>query len=123
MDHKTPISNIYLGQQGIDSLDTAWLETHLLAAKSPEEVKIYLNTYQELIKENLLIKTYQHQRFIDKFQIIRQTCIWGIIMSIAVGLIIARLIVPSFILIGIVFYDFIFDYSQFRKTTNATNKK
>ncbi|MDJ0843952.1 hypothetical protein [Crocosphaera sp.] len=114
MEHKTEIFDIY---EGTKSLETAWLETHLLAAKSPEEIQIYLNTYQELIKENLFIKTHEHQRFMDKFQIIRQTCIWGIIISIAVGLIIARLTIPAFILIVIVFYDFIIDYSKFRNKT------
>ncbi|MDJ0661444.1 MAG: hypothetical protein QNJ42_18430 [Crocosphaera sp.] len=112
MEHKTEMFDIY---EGTNSLNTAWLEAHLLAAKSPEEIKIYLNTYQELLKENLFIKAHEHQQFMDKFQIIRQTCIWGIIISIAVGLIIARLIIPAFILIGIVFYDFVVDYFQFRK--------
>ena len=122
MEHEREMFDVYLDQKETKSLETVWLETHLLAAKSPEEIQIYLNTYQELIKQNLFVKAYQHQQFMDKFQIIRQTCIWGIVISIAVGLIIARLIIPAFILIGIIFYDFVFDYSQFRKKTQLTKK-
>jgi hypothetical protein len=62
-----------------------------------------------------LIKVARNQQFIDRFQIIRQTCIWGVIITIGVALIISRLTIPGLILIGIVFYDFIFDYHKSSK--------
>ncbi|MEA5510197.1 hypothetical protein VB715_10530 [Crocosphaera sp. UHCC 0190] len=90
------------------------LQKRLISA-SPEEIETCLQIYREIIQQNELIKFNQHQRTIENFQIIRQTSLWGIIISIGVALIISRLTVPGLILIGVVFYDFVFDYQKFRK--------
>ncbi|MEA5536018.1 hypothetical protein [Crocosphaera sp. XPORK-15E] len=91
------------------------LEKRLITATAPEEIDACLQIYREVIQQKELIKFNKHQRTIENFQIIRQTSLWGIIISIGVALIISRLTIPGLILIGVVFYDFIFDYQKFRK--------
>ncbi len=112
---KTKIPHLSLEEDSGNHLIMQLLEKELLAAQSPEEVEMYLAIYREIVKQKLLINTVQHQQFMDRFQIIRQTSIWGIIISIGIGLIISRLSIPGLILIGLVFYDFVFDYHKFRK--------
>lgn len=90
------------------------LENNLVTANSSEEVKHFLSIYQEAIAYNELIQNYHNQQFIERFQIIRQTAMWGIFLSIGVALIISRLTIPGFILIGVVFYDFVLDYRNSR---------
>jgi hypothetical protein len=111
----TKISHLSLKKDDEDKLIIKLLENFLLTAKSPEEIKMYLEIYQNIIKQNTLIKVAKNQQFIDRFQIIRQTCIWGVIITIGVALIISRLTIPGLILIGIVFYDFVFDYHKSSK--------
>ena len=112
---KTKIAHLSLEEDEDNQLIVKLLENYLLTAKSPEEIKMYLEIYQKLIKQNTLIKLARNQQFMERFQIIRQTSIWGIIISIGVALIISRLTILGLMLILIVFYDFVFDYYKFRK--------
>lgn len=123
---KNKIAHLSLEEDENNQLIVKLLEKDLLTAKSSEQIKMYLEIYQKIIKQNTLIQVARNQQFIERFQLIRQTSMWGIIISIGVGLIIARMTMLGMILILIVFYDFVVDYSQFRKSqtqpTQTTQK-
>ena len=123
---KNKIAYLSLEEDENNQLIVKLLEKDLLTAKSSEQIKMYLEIYQKIIKQNTLIQVARNQQFIERFQLIRQTSMWGIIISIGVGLIIARMTMLGMILILIVFYDFVVDYSQFRKSqiqpTQTTQK-
>lgn len=110
-------SSLELHQEKIVPLEL--IEERLMNANSPEEVDLWIRTRQEIIKQNELIKHYQQQRFIDTFQIIRQTSLFGILISIGIALIISRLTIPGLVIIAIVFYEMSLDYRRyltFKKT-------
>lgn len=125
---KNKIAHLSLEEDENNQLIVKLLEKDLLTAKSSEQIKMYLEIYQKIIKQNTLIQIQvaRNQQFVERFQLIRQTSMWGIIISIGVGLIIARMTMLGMILILIVFYDFVVDYSQFRKSqtqpTQTTQK-
>ncbi|MGK7939066.1 MAG: hypothetical protein AB4062_02690 [Crocosphaera sp.] len=119
----TKISHLSLEEDEDNQLIVKLLENYLLTAKSPEEIKMYLEIYENFIEQNTLLKVARNQQFMERFQIIRQTSMWGIIISIGVALIIARMTILGISLILIVFYDFVIDYSQFRKNKTQPTKK
>ncbi len=89
------------------------IDQQLIQSNSSEETDIWLKVRQQVIVQNELIKNYQQQRFIKTFQLIRQTCFWGIFISIAVALLISRMTTPAFIILGIVFYEISVDYRRY----------
>lgn len=114
-DKTTEISSLEIKPTSQNSELIKVIEQQLVSANSLEEVEIYLKIYQEFIKQHELVNFYHYQQFRGKFQLIRQTSLWGVFISIGIALIISRLTIPGLILLAIVFYDFVFDYHKFRK--------
>lgn len=88
----------------------AQIEERLANATTPEEITLWTQVRGEIIKQNEIIKDNKQRRSLEKIQIIRQTSLFGIALTIGVGLIISDLTVPGLFVLGAALYELAPDY-------------
>lgn len=92
------------------------IEERLAKATSPEEIVLWTRIRGEIIRQNeiinegkhrrsLQIKNNQHQRSLEKIQVIRKTVLAGGAVTIGIGLIISGFTVSGIFVLGVGFNE------------------
>jgi hypothetical protein len=95
-----------------EKLTLAKIEERLVEATSPEEIDLWMRIRGKIIKQNELVKNSQHQRSLEKIQIIRKISLSGIAITIGIGFVISGLNIPGLFILGIAFYELASNYPK-----------
>jgi hypothetical protein len=101
-----------------ENLTLVKIEERLVQATSPEEITLWMQVREEIIRQNELVKDSKHQRSLDKIQIIRKTSLSGIAITIGIVFVGIGLKVSGFVLLGIAFSELASNYIKPIKYTD-----
>lgn len=81
------------------------IEERLIKATSPEEIALWMQVREEIIRQNELVKDCKHQRSLEMIQIIRKTSLSGIAITIGIVFVGIGLRIPGLLILGVAFYE------------------
>lgn len=100
-----------------EKLTLAKIEERLVKATSPEEIALWMQIREEIIRQKELVEDNKHQRSIEMIQVIRQTSVSGIAITIGIVFVSSGLRIPGLLILGVAFYELA---SNYIKTVRAT---